>query len=228
MSSQMAAVRASSSTRPPIRRLNVLVLLGRLVVRLVHDQIQSVYCRLGRNSHGVAHGAVVHGHQRLKPIPAVRSRGQPHPSPYGDLTHCPLEGHRRDMMTFVDHHKAVAGREFGDIIAPSKALDHDHDHVHHAFGLAPATTQLTGRLRSLLEDGLIAGCAIVDMEVLLNSRTLADYEAVLVERRSLDSAPIWPEVLDIAIDLQHALAKRDQYRLPIPNLRSRRPRELRV
>ena len=65
------------------------------------------------------------------------------------------------MMTLVDHHKAVAGREFGDIIAPSKAPDHDH--VHHAFGLAPATTQLTGRLRSLLEDGLIAGCAIVDM-----------------------------------------------------------------
>jgi hypothetical protein len=177
MSSQMAAVRASSSTRPPIRRLNVLVLLGRLVVRLVHDQIQSVYCRLGRNSHGLAHGAAVHGHQRLKPIPAVRSRCQPHPSPYGDLTHCPLEGHRRDMMTFVDHHKAVAGPEFGDIVAPSKTLVHDH--VHHTFGLAPATTQLPGRLRSLLEDGLIAGCAIVDMEVLLNSRTLADYEPCL-------------------------------------------------
>ena len=41
---------------------------------------------------------------------------------------------------------------------------------------------------------------------------------MLVERRSLDSAPIWPEVLDIAIDLQHALAERDRYRLPIPNL----------
>jgi predicted nucleic acid-binding protein len=63
------------------------------------------------------------------------------------------------------------------------------------------------RLRPLLEDGMIATCAIVDLEVLFSSRRLVDYEAVLLERRSLDSAPITPEVLDLAIDLQHELAK---------------------
>jgi predicted nucleic acid-binding protein len=40
---------------------------------------------------------------------------------------------------------------------------------------------------------------------------------VPLERRSLDSAPITPEVLDLAVDLQHELAKRGQHRLPIPN-----------
>jgi len=74
------------------------------------------------------------------------------------------------------------------------------------------------RLRPLLEEGLIATCAIVDLEVLFSSRTLVDYEEVLVERRSLDSAPITPEVLDLAIDLQHELAKRGQHRLAIPDL----------
>jgi len=74
------------------------------------------------------------------------------------------------------------------------------------------------RLRPLLEDGLIATCAIVDLEVLFSSRRLADYEAVLLERRSLDSAPITPEVLDLATDLQHELAKRGQHRLAIPDL----------
>lgn len=74
------------------------------------------------------------------------------------------------------------------------------------------------RLRPLLEEGLIATCAVVDLEVLFSSRTLVDYEEVLVERRSFDSAPITPEVLDLAIDLQHELAKRGQHRLAIPDL----------
>lgn len=74
------------------------------------------------------------------------------------------------------------------------------------------------RLRPLLEDGLIATCAVVDLEVLFSSRKLIDYEAVLLERRSLDSAPITSEVLDLAIDLQHELAKRGQHRLAIPDL----------
>ena len=74
------------------------------------------------------------------------------------------------------------------------------------------------RLRPLLEEGLIATCAIVDLEVLFSSRSLVDYEAVLLERRSLDSAPITPEVLDLATNLQHELAKRGQHRLAIPDL----------
>ena len=79
----------------------------------------------------------------------------------------------------------------------------------------PAVEQ---RLRPLLEDGLIASCAIVDLEVLYSSRNLADFEAVLEERRSLDAAPITPTVMGAAIELQHALARRGQHRVPIPDL----------
>jgi predicted nucleic acid-binding protein len=74
------------------------------------------------------------------------------------------------------------------------------------------------RLRPLLEEGWIATCAIVDLEVLYSSRSLADYEAVLEERRSLDVAPIDPEVMHAAIELQHALARRGQHRVPIADL----------
>ncbi len=79
----------------------------------------------------------------------------------------------------------------------------------------PAVQQ---RLRPLLEEGWIATCAIVDLEVLYSSRSLADYEAVLEERRSLDVAPIDPEVMHSAIELQHALARRGQHRVPIADL----------
>ncbi len=74
------------------------------------------------------------------------------------------------------------------------------------------------RLRPLMEDGLIATCAIVDLEVLYSSRNLSDYEDVLDERRSLDSAAITPEVMERAIGLQHELARRGQHRMPIPDL----------
>ena len=74
------------------------------------------------------------------------------------------------------------------------------------------------RLRPLLEEGWVATCAIVDLEVLYSARSLADYELVLEERRSLDSAPITPEVMATAIELQHALARRGQHRVPIPDL----------
>jgi predicted nucleic acid-binding protein len=74
------------------------------------------------------------------------------------------------------------------------------------------------RLRPLMEEGLVATCAIVDLEVLYSSRKLADYEETLEERRSLDDAPITPEVMSRAIELQHELAGRGQHRLPIPDL----------
>lgn len=78
--------------------------------------------------------------------------------------------------------------------------------------------QVSRRLRPLLEEGLIATCAMVDLEVLYSSRSLTDYEEVLDERHCLDSAPITPEVMAKAIELQHELARRGQHRLPIPDL----------
>ncbi len=74
------------------------------------------------------------------------------------------------------------------------------------------------RVVPLLENGLIASCAIIDLEMLYSARSRADYEEVLEERRSLDSAPITPAVMDTAIELQHALARRGQHRIPIPDL----------
>ena len=74
------------------------------------------------------------------------------------------------------------------------------------------------RLRPLLEEGLIATCTIIDLEVLYSSRNLSDYEAVLEERRSLDVAPVTQEVMAGAVELQHALARRGQHRVPIPDL----------
>jgi hypothetical protein len=78
--------------------------------------------------------------------------------------------------------------------------------------------EVAQRLRPLMEEGLIATCAIIDLEILFSSRGLADYEAVLEERRSLDTAPITPKVMTKAIELQHALARRGQHRVPIPDL----------
>lgn len=74
------------------------------------------------------------------------------------------------------------------------------------------------RLRPLLEDGLIATCGIVDLEVLYSARSLADYEETLQERRSLEEIPMTPEVIARAIDIQHGLARRGQHRVPIPDL----------
>jgi predicted nucleic acid-binding protein len=74
------------------------------------------------------------------------------------------------------------------------------------------------RLRPLFDEGLIATCAIVDLEVLYSARKLAEYEEVLEERRSLDAAPITPEVMATAVEIQHGLARRGQHRVPIPDL----------
>lgn len=73
-------------------------------------------------------------------------------------------------------------------------------------------------MRPLLEDGSLATCAIVDLEILYSSRNLADYEEILDERRSLDAAPITAEVMAKAIDLQHELARKGQHRIAIPDL----------
>ncbi len=74
------------------------------------------------------------------------------------------------------------------------------------------------RLRPLLEEGLIATCALIDLEVLYSCRNARDYEAVLEERRSLDAAPVTQEVMTGAVELQQALAHRGHHRVPIPDL----------
>lgn len=77
---------------------------------------------------------------------------------------------------------------------------------------------VAGRLRPLVAQGLLATCAVVDLELLYSARSFVDYEEVLAERRALDEVPITPEVTDRAVELQRALARRGQHRLPIPDL----------
>jgi hypothetical protein len=79
-------------------------------------------------------------------------------------------------------------------------------------------TAVEERLRPLLDSGLLATCAVVDLEILYSARDLNDYEVTRERRRALDDAPITPEVTALAIGLQHALARRGQHRLPIPDL----------
>ena len=64
----------------------------------------------------------------------------------------------------------------------------------------------------------IASCDVVDLEVLYSTRSLADYLEVRQERRSLPNAPITPEVMDAAVNLQDSLAARGQHRLALPDL----------
>ena len=78
--------------------------------------------------------------------------------------------------------------------------------------------EVASRLRPLIIDGAVGTCAIIDLEVLYSSRNLATYESVLLERSSFESAPITPDVMNTAIKLQRALARRGQHRIPIPDL----------
>ncbi|MDQ3680678.1 MAG: hypothetical protein M3378_09100 [Actinomycetota bacterium] len=45
------------------------------------------------------------------------------------------------------------------------------------------------RLRPLLEEGAVATCPIIDLEVLYSARDLAAYDAIRAERRALDEVP---------------------------------------
>lgn len=74
------------------------------------------------------------------------------------------------------------------------------------------------RLRPLMEDGLIATCAIIDLEVLYSARSLSDYEAVQAERRAFDDVPLTPDVMARALAIQHALARTGHHRVAIPDL----------
>ena len=80
---------------------------------------------------------------------------------------------------------------------------------------APA---VSARLQPMLEDGDIATCAVVDLEVLYSARSAADNEAIREERRALESAPITPDVMNRALDVQHSLARSGHHRLPVPDL----------
>lgn len=60
---------------------------------------------------------------------------------------------------------------------------------------------VAARVRPLLEDGAIATCAIVDLEILFSARNLSNYDAVRLERQSLDDVPITPAIMARSLDI---------------------------
>ena len=74
------------------------------------------------------------------------------------------------------------------------------------------------RLRPLFEDGMVATCAIIDLEVMYSARSLSDYEAVRAERRAFEDVPLTPQVMARALAIQHALTRVGHHRVAIPDL----------
>jgi predicted nucleic acid-binding protein len=80
------------------------------------------------------------------------------------------------------------------------------------------TPAVATRLGPLLTEGLVATCAVADLEVLYSARGPADYEALREERRAFAEVPITPAVMERALHVQRLLARSGRHRVPIPDL----------
>lgn len=75
------------------------------------------------------------------------------------------------------------------------------------------------RLAPILEAGLAATCAIVDLEMLYSARSAADHREIRARRRlAYAHVPLHDAVFERAIEVQGRLAERGRHRLPIPDL----------
>ncbi|MCU1487257.1 MAG: PilT protein domain protein [Actinomycetia bacterium] len=76
------------------------------------------------------------------------------------------------------------------------------------------------RLAPLVEAGLVATCAVIELEILYSTQRHADYEAVRVDRREgYEWLPMADEVWDRALDVQRQLSAQGQLRaVGIPDL----------
>ena len=131
------------------RLLYVLAIVVRLMVCLMHDQVEGSKRRAFVEAHGVADGSAIHRHQYLETVPPVRRRGESEPMAHRYLAHDSFECHRRDMVAFVDDHEAVASCEVGDVVVTGEALDHRE--VDHAGRPFTSTTDLANLLRVEIE-----------------------------------------------------------------------------
>ena len=74
-------------------------------------------------------------------------------------------------------------------------------------------------LAPLIDSGLIATCALVDLEVLFSCRSPAEYDAVREERLGFERLDIEPSDWARALEVQRRLAARAQLRaVGIPDL----------
>lgn len=75
------------------------------------------------------------------------------------------------------------------------------------------------RLAPFIERGLVATCSMIDFEMLFSARSPADYDAVLVEQGGLEHLDITQADWDLAVDVQHSLARASRHRAAaIPDL----------
>ncbi len=75
-------------------------------------------------------------------------------------------------------------------------------------------------LLTRMRAGLVATCAIVELEVLYSTRSPAEYERIRTARRNgFVALPLTQETCDRALGVQQALAQRSQHRAAgIPDL----------
>lgn len=75
------------------------------------------------------------------------------------------------------------------------------------------------RLAPVLEAGLAATCAIIDLEVLFSARNQEDHQRIRTRRDlAYSRVPLDDAVFDRAVEVQGLLARHGQHRLPIPDL----------
>lgn len=67
-------------------------------------------------------------------------------------------------------------------------------------------------LAPLIDSGLVASCALVDLEVLFSCRSEREYEEVLEERQAFEQLTIEPVDWLRAIEVQRELARRSRLR----------------
>ena len=73
-------------------------------------------------------------------------------------------------------------------------------------------------LALLIGEGALATCHVIALEVLYSARNLADYETLRADIAALPWLPVTVDAMDRALEVQHALARRGQHRLSLPDL----------
>ncbi len=81
----------------------------------------------------------------------------------------------------------------------------------HGDGVRALLSQLTA-------EAALATCEVVALEVLYSARNLRGYEALAGTLRAQPWLPVTADATARALEVQHALARREQHRLPIPDL----------
>ncbi len=136
----------------------------------------------------------------------------------GDVTmKATVDAALRDFVAAArraDHLRRLATATGTDLVAPLNAF-----YVADKSALARFRhPDVSERWGSQLVDGLIATCAIVDLELLYSALSPSDYEALRVQRAALPSVEINSTVTEYALDIQRQLAQRSQHRVPVPDL----------